>query len=83
PNPFNSSTKIFFDLPLQSNVKVMVYSITGQHIKTLTDNNFPAGRNSVVWDGTSPNGTDSSSGVYVYRIQAGNYVQTGKMLLLR
>ena len=83
PNPFNAYTKISFDLPFQANVKVMVYSITGQHIKTLAESRFPAGRNSVIWDGTSPNGKDSASGVYLYRIQAGNIAKTGKMLLLR
>ncbi len=61
----------------------MVYSITGQIVKTLVDANQNADVYKVVWDGTNNSGTKVSSGVYFYRIAAGKFVQVKKLLLLK
>jgi hypothetical protein len=83
PNPFNPSTTIYFYLPEPSAVTVAVYNIHGQKIKTLASGIFTAGRKSILWDSTSDNSKHCASGIYFYRIEAGNTIKTGKMMLLR
>jgi len=78
PNPFNPSTQIHFALPRASNVRIRVYSAMGQLVTTLVDSRFDAGYHSVVFDGTN-----LSSGVYFCRIEAGSFVQSKKMVLLK
>lgn len=85
PNPFNPSTTISFNLT-SLNVKtatIEIYDMKGQKVKTLT---VPAAQNhifSVVWDGTDNNNAPVSSGVYFYKLKAGNIEQTEKMILLK
>ncbi len=78
PNPFNPTTTISFNLPEASNVKLTVSNILGQEIKTLVNEHKEAGVHSVEF-----NASDLPSGFYIYRIEAGKYVQTRKMLLVK
>lgn len=83
PNPFNPSTLIKYDLPEASNVRLEVYNLLGEVVKTLFNGNQQAGFQSVRWDGTNNSGIQVSSGVYVYRMVAGEYVQSRKMMFLK
>lgn len=78
PNPFNPITHITFDLPQPSNVNLTVYNINGQIVQVLANDTFEAGRKEVVFDGAN-----LASGVYIYRLTAGNFVKTKRMLLLK
>jgi len=78
PNPFNAQTIISYNLPTSSDVTIDIYDILGRKITTLVDKKQPAGSYHAVW-----NSEDISSGVYFYKIQAGNYTDTRKMLLLK
>lgn len=83
PNPFNPETEISFVLPQAAHVKLEVYNILGRKVKTLIDEPRDAGYQAVVWDGTSSSGSYVSSGVYFYRLIAGDYVATRKMSLIK
>jgi hypothetical protein len=83
PNPFNPRTQISYELPVGSQVTLTVYNILGQKVATLVDKKMSAGRYMVDWDGTSDRGRRVSSGVYLYKIEAGDFTQTKKMLLLK
>ncbi|MFC1725742.1 FISUMP domain-containing protein [candidate division KSB1 bacterium] len=83
PNPFNPETTIMFTLPKTANVKLEIYNIQGREIKSILNQTKPAGYHSVKWDGTNNNGVKVNSGVYVYRLQAGEFVETRKMILLK
>lgn len=83
PNPFNPSTTIRYDLPKAVKVSLKIYNVLGQEIKTLVNHKQTAGFKSVDWDGRSNAGHPVSSGVYVYRIEAGSFVKSKKMILLR
>ena len=77
PNPFNPSTKIKFDLPTPETVKIEIYNIIGQKIQKLLNKPMPAGYHEVEF-----NGQNLSSGVYLYRIEAGEWQDAKKMILL-
>jgi hypothetical protein len=83
PNPFNPQTEIAYTLPEGSNVKLEIYNVLGQKVKVLVDEYQSAGTKKVVWDGKNENGERVSSGIYFYRLDAGSYVQTKKMSLLK
>jgi hypothetical protein len=78
PNPFNPSTRIQFDIPHSSFVNLKVYNALGVEVATLVSAELPAGRHDATW-----NVGGASSGIYFYRMQAGTYTQTRKMLLVR
>ncbi|UCF65211.1 MAG: T9SS type A sorting domain-containing protein, partial [bacterium] len=78
PNPFNPSTTIKFDLPNMSDVTLKIFNILGEEITTLVSDRLSAGSYSYDWDASNLAG-----GVYLYRLQAGQYVETRKMVLLR
>lgn len=78
PNPFNSVTVIFYTLPKRSNVKLSLYTITGQTVKTLIDGHQDPGYYSIAF-----NAEELSSGVYFYRLVTGDYSETKKMVLLK
>lgn len=78
PNPFNPSTTIQFAVPQASDVKVQVFDIIGRRVATLVDQAYEAGVYTVTFDAS-----DLASGVYVYRIQAGDFAETRKLMLLK
>ncbi|MCK9995668.1 MAG: T9SS type A sorting domain-containing protein, partial [Candidatus Krumholzibacteria bacterium] len=83
PNPFNPSTKIDFALPESQHVKLAVFSIDGRRIATLKNETMPAGRYTVTWTGRDDQGGLVASGIYFYRIQAGDFSRIQKMTLLK
>jgi hypothetical protein len=83
PNPFNPTTQISFALPAAAEVNLSVYNVLGQHVKTLVDEYVPAGYQTVTWDGTDYSSAPVASGVYFYKIQAGSFNATKKMLMLK
>ena len=83
PNPFNPITTLRYDLPENSYVNVTVYDMLGREIRTLVNATQDAGFKSVIWDATNNYGKPVSTGVYLYKIQAGDFVQTKKMVLLK
>jgi PKD repeat protein len=78
PDPFSRTTAISFGLPKATSVRLEVYSITGQRVATLADGVYPGGLHTVTWN---PSGV--ASGVYFYRMTAGNFMETKKMLLTK
>ena len=83
PNPFNPSTEIAFALPKAVRVKLSVFTITGEQIATLVDREMAAGNYSVTWNGEGLSGRPVSSGLYLYRIEAGDFVSVRKMVMLK
>jgi len=83
PNPFNPTTNIKYDLPNDEFVNIIIYDIMGRNIKQLVNKKQPAGYRSIRWDATNDFGEPVSAGMYFYLIQAGNFKQTKKMVLLK
>lgn len=83
PNPFNPETIIRFSIPEASHVNIKIYDALGREVVSLIDNYFTAGIYNTVWNSKDRNGSNVSSGIYFYRIQAGNFVNVKKMLLVR
>jgi hypothetical protein len=83
PNPFNSHSAIGFSLPTDAHTLLVVYDILGRRVRTLVDGAQRAGGHRIVWDGRHDNGELVSTGVYVCRLRAGQYVATRRMLLLK
>jgi hypothetical protein len=80
PNPFNPTTKIVFDLPRESHVTISLYNILGQTVGTIVNSRLPAGRHTV---DVNASALTLPSGVYLYRMQAGDFVRTLKMTLMK
>ncbi len=78
PNPFNAQTTIQYSLPIQSDVSIDIYDILGRKIETLAEGMKPAGNHQAIWDAG-----DQASGMYFYRIKAGNKIETKKMMLMK
>jgi hypothetical protein len=78
PNPFNPSTVIGYQLPVSGNVTLKVYDLLGREAATLVDEYKPAGMHEIEFDAT-----ELTSGIYFYKLQADNYVDTKKMILLK
>ena len=83
PNPFNPSTEIQFSIPARSSVRMEVFDMSGQLIATLFDEEMAAGTYKATWSGEGASGRTVASGVYLYRIQAGSFVATRKMVLVK
>lgn len=84
PNPFNPETTIQFNLVENSNVSLTVYNVKGEVVNTLVDEAMPVGNHSVVWNGTDANNSVVPSGIYFYKMKAGDrYTSTKKMILLK
>jgi hypothetical protein len=83
PNPFNPSTTIYYELPRPSEVKLEVYNLLGQNVRTLINARQEAGRHQIVWDGKNDFGSPVASGIYIYRFQAGAYSKIMKMILMK
>ena len=78
PNPFNPSTKIDFTIPTQSKVKLTVYNSMGELVRTIIDKEIGQGQHSINFDGKN-----LSSGIYFYRLLAGDNITTRKMMLIK
>ncbi len=83
PNPFNPTTKFEFSLPKQAIVMVKIFDIAGREVKTLLNEKMSPGKYKVDWNSTDNSGRNVSSGVYFYRIIAGNFTETKKMILVK
>jgi len=83
PNPFNPSTTLRFDLPELRDVNVIIYNMLGQKVKTFNMENISAGHHSIKWNATNDYGDPVGAGVYLYQLQAKDFVKTRKMVLLK
>jgi hypothetical protein len=83
PNPFNPATKISFFVPVDGPVKLSVFDLLGRKVKTLISGDIAGGSHEVVWDGRDQGDNEASSGVYIYRLQAGDSDQSRRMTLVR
>ncbi len=83
PNPFNPTTTLRFSVVSAGHVRLDIYNVLGQRVKTLVDTYRPAGMHTVVWDGTTESGNRAASGVYLYRLRTDGTDASRKMLLLR
>ena len=83
PNPFNPITTLSYDLPKDSDVRLAIFDMLGNELATLVSTNQQAGFKSVQWDATDSMGRAVSAGVYLYQIEAGEFIQTKKMVLLK
>ena len=83
PNPFNPSTTITFEIPDQSNARLLIYDILGKEVAVLMDSEMVPGRYTLTWDGHNAKGQASEAGLYICRLQGGEFSQTIKMLYLK
>jgi len=83
PNPFNPTTKIEFILSKSGQVRIDIFNILGEKVKTLMDQHLKAGRQLVEWDGKDESGEEVASGVYFYRLQTQDFTETKKMVLMK
>lgn len=83
PNPFDGTTRIRFDLPSPARSRITLYDVSGRQVRTLVDDDLPAGRHMILWDGRDGAGQRTAAGVYFYRMSAGDYRATRKMIHLR
>jgi len=83
PNPFNPVTTLRYDLPEDAMVNITIYDMMGRVVKTMVNSQQNAGFKSVRWNATNDKGSPVSAGLYLYTIQAGEFRQTKKMVLLK
>jgi hypothetical protein len=83
PNPFNPITTLSYDLPKDSDVRLSIFDMLGNKVATLVSTYQKAGYKNVTWNATDSMGIPVSAGVYLYQIEAGEFIQTRKMLLLK
>jgi len=83
PNPFNPQTLIKYHVPASSRVKISIFDLLGRQIRTLVDQPQEAGAYRVLWNGLNERGQEVESGIYFYHMEAGDFVATRKMTLLR
>jgi hypothetical protein len=83
PNPFNASTVIRFSISQPEHVRIGIYNILGQNIKTISDKFYDTGIYEINWDGTDQAGNICSSGVYFYKINAGQFSESKRMMMLK
>ena len=78
PNPFNPSTTISFNLPVQAKIKVIIYDALGTQLEVIADDVKSAGTHNITW-----NAKNYASGIYFYKLEADNFVQVRKMILMK
>ena len=83
PNPFNPTTTFRYELPEDAVVNITIYDMMGRVVKTLINSSQTAGYKSIQWNATNDKNHPVSAGLYLYTIQAGDYSQTKKMVLLK
>ena len=83
PNPFNPTTEINFAIPEAGEVELAIYNLSGQLVRTLVSGQFPTGVHRVTWNATDDNGIRVASGMYLYVLKAGQYMDKKKLLLMK
>ncbi|MFC1527188.1 right-handed parallel beta-helix repeat-containing protein [Candidatus Neomarinimicrobiota bacterium] len=83
PNPFNPITTVHYNLPKETHIKITIYDMLGRNVHELISKKLPSGKYSVQWNGKDINGNPVSTGIYLYQLKAGNFVQTKKMVLMK
>ncbi len=83
PNPFNPSTTIKFGLKSPTDVTLRVYDVSGRLVREIVKENRPAGTYKESWNGRNYTGKEAASGVYFYRLKAGDFIESKKMILTR
>jgi hypothetical protein len=92
PNPFNAATQLLLSIPVRNprymgempvQTRAVIYNVSGQKVKTLLKERLFAGEYRLIWDGTDERGQRVSSGIYLFRVEAGPFRHTKKMVLLR
>ena len=83
PNPFNPVTTLRYDLPEDALVNITIYDIMGRIVRTLINSQQNAGFKSIQWNANNDAGSPLSAGLYLYKVETDNFVQTRKMILLK
>jgi hypothetical protein len=83
PNPFNPTTTIKFNIEQNEQVKMEIYNLKGQKVKTLVEDKLEAGKYTITWNGKDDNGKSVSSGIYFYKMNSGKFTSTKKMILMK
>jgi flagellar hook assembly protein FlgD len=83
PNPFNPETIISYQLPLDRNIELIIKNLFGQRIRTLIKGFQNAGYYQIPWDGRDDENNQVTSGIYIYQLNAGEFIQMKKMLMLK
>jgi hypothetical protein len=83
PNPFNPETRIIYQLPEACQVRLTIFNLRGQKVRTLFEGHQGVGTHALLWDGRDSSGRPLSSGIYLYRLEAGQFLQTRKMTLMK
>lgn len=83
PNPFNPSTTIHYTLPEESQATISIYNLLGKRVAQLNSSKQSSGSHSIQWNGTDRQGNSVPAGIYFYQLQAGDFVQTKKMVLMK
>ena len=83
PNPFNATTQVFYQIPEDGRIQLVIYNILGQQVRKLINQQVQAGYHQVAWDGHDDQGRVVSSGVYLYRLAVGRFSKVHKMVLLK
>lgn len=83
PNPFNPETKIDFELPDAEIVTIEIFNVLGQNVRTLISEYKEAGKHSVTWNGTDNHSHPVPTGIYFYRMTAGDYIESKKMVFIK
>ena len=83
PNPFNPSTTISYTIPVSNQVKVEIFNIMGQKIRTLVDSHVSAGAHNIIWDARDDAGRNVATGVYLVRMHSSHFVATQKVTLMK
>jgi hypothetical protein len=83
PNPFNSRAEIGFYLPASKRVRLEIFNVIGQHIAIIGEEEYAAGFHSIIWDGRDSAGGSAPSGIYFYKLTAGDFIEVKKMTLIK
>jgi len=83
PNPFNPTTTIKYQLPEKANVKIVIYNMLGQAVRTVVDKSVETGYHVVKWDGLNETGSRVATGIYFYRMETEKFIKTQKMILMK
>ena len=83
PNPFNPSTTISYQLPKAEEVRIIIYDLAGRLVRELMNESKDAGSYTVSWDGKNQHSQPVASGMYIYQLRAGEFIQSRKMLFLK